>query len=37
MRHNEGVEFKEYLVTMLSPWAIVAFDYGKLDGSGYGN
>ena len=34
---QEGIELKDLLIPMLGTWSIVAFDKGKLDGSGYGN
>jgi hypothetical protein len=36
MLFSEGYEFKEQLKQLLEPWSIVAFETGKMDGSGYG-
>lgn len=37
MTYQEGNTYKEQLKQMLGEWSIVAFDHGKIDGSGYGN
>ena len=34
---DEGKMIKSDLNTLLGQWAVVAFETGKLDGSGYGN
>ena len=34
---GEGQKWKCQLSQMLCPYSIVAFDVGKIDGSGYGN
>ncbi len=36
MNIEEGHEFKEELKKLLQTWSIVAFESGKIDGSGYG-
>ncbi|KAM3147363.1 hypothetical protein pb186bvf_000614 [Paramecium bursaria] len=33
----EGHQYKHFLITHLGEWSIVAFDKGKIDGSGYGH
>ncbi len=33
---QEGYEYKEQLKKLLQTWSIVAFETGKIDGSGYG-
>jgi hypothetical protein len=33
---EEGTTVKNELLPLLDTWSIVGFDYGKLDGSGYG-
>lgn len=37
MRLEEGKEVKGQLNKLLGSWSIVAFETGKLDGTGHGN
>lgn len=37
MRLEEGKQVKEQLNKLMGSWSIVAFQTGKLDGTGYGN
>ena len=37
MTFDEGKQYKMELQRIMQTWSIVAFDYGKMDGRGYGS
>ena len=36
MTFDEGRQYRSELQQIMGAWSIVAFDYGKMDGPGYG-